>query len=136
MKWRLIAATLAAAVLVGPAQTQEDPLSGNYMLPLCKTWLRMAPHDLDVIRDEIRTGNAKPGGIVQYFTEAGMCAGQVVGISVMLNHEPMACIPKEITNEQLVRVVVASIEKVPATMHENFSALVRAAIVDAWPCRK
>jgi len=132
MKWRLIAATLAAAVLVGPAQTQEDPLSGNYMLPLCKTWLRMAPHDLDVIRDEIRTGNSKPGGIVQYFTEEGMCAGQVVGISVMLG--PLACIPSEVTNEQLVRG--ASIEKVPATMHENFSALVRAAIVDAWPCRK
>jgi hypothetical protein len=47
-----------------------------------------------------------------------------------------ACIPKEITNEQLVRVVVASIEKFPATMHENFSALARAAIVAAWPCRK
>lgn len=133
MKWRLIAATLAAAVLVGPAQAQEDPLSGNYMLPLCKTWLRMASHDLDVIKDEIRTGNAKPGGIVQYFTEAGMCAGQVVGISVMLG--PLACIPSEVTNEQLVRVVVASIEKVPATMHENFSALVRAVIVDAWPCK-
>ena len=133
MKWRLIAATLAAAFLIEPAQAQEDPLSGNYMLPLCKTWLRMAPHDLDVIKDEIRTGNAKPGGIVQYFTEAGMCAGQVVGISVMLG--PLACIPSEVTNEQLVRVVVASIEKVPATMHENFSALVRAVIVDAWPCK-
>jgi Rap1a immunity proteins len=136
MKWRLIAATLAAAVLIGPAHAQEDLLSGNYMLPLCKTWLRIASHDLDVIKDEIRTGNAKPGGIVQYFTEAGMCAGQVVGISVMLNHEPMACIPKEITNAQLVRVVVASIEKLPATMHENFSALASAAIVDAWPCSK
>jgi hypothetical protein len=133
MKWGLIAATLAAAVLIGPAQAQEDPLSGNYMLPLCKTWLRMASPDLDVIKDEIRTGNAKPGGIVQYFTEAGMCAGQVVGISVMLG--PLACIPSEVTNEQLVRVVVASIEKVPATMHENFSALVRAVIVDAWPCK-
>jgi hypothetical protein len=48
----------------------------------------------------------------------------------------LACIPSEVTNEQLVRVVVASIEKVPATMQENFSALTRAAIVDAWPCRK
>jgi hypothetical protein len=30
MKWGLIAATLAAAFLIGPAQAQEDPLSGNY----------------------------------------------------------------------------------------------------------
>lgn len=29
MKWRLIAATFAAAVLVGPTQAQEDPGSGN-----------------------------------------------------------------------------------------------------------
>lgn len=65
MKWRLIAATFAAAVLVGPTQAQEDPGSGNYMLPLCKTWLRMASHDLDVIKDEMRIGNAKPGGIVR-----------------------------------------------------------------------
>jgi hypothetical protein len=136
MKWGLIAATFAAAVLVGPAQAQENPGSGNYMLPLCKAWLRMASHDLDVIKDEMRTGNVKPGGIVQYFTEAGMCAGQVIGISEMLNHEPMACIPKEVTYEQLVRVVVASIENHPATLHESFSALARAAIVAAWPCRK
>jgi hypothetical protein len=141
MKRRLIATTFAAAVLVGPAQTQtlDDPRSGNYMLPLCKSWLRLASHDLDVIQNEMRTGNAKPGGIVQYFTEAGMCAGQLVGISEMLNgrdHEPMACIPKEVTYEQLVRVVVASIENHPATMHQSFSMLARAAIVAAWPCRK
>ena len=134
MNWRMIVAAFAAAVLVGPAQTQEDRSSGNYMLPLCKTWLRMGSRDLDVIKNEIRACDAKSGGIPIYFMQAGMCAGVVIGISAML--EPMACVPNEVTNEQLVRVVVTSIEKYPATRHENFSALAGAAMVTEWPCHR
>jgi hypothetical protein len=134
MKRRLIVATLAAAVLVGPAQTQEDPGSGNYMLPLCKTWLRMMSNDRDIIMNEMRAGNAKPGGIVMYFMQAGMCAGEVIGISEVLGAK--ACIPNGVTNEQLVRVVVAFVEEHPADIHENFSVLAGVAMVSAWPCHK
>jgi hypothetical protein len=130
---------VAAAILVGPARTQERQGSGNYMLPLCKTWLRLVPHDLAVIRNEVRTGQTKPGGFAIYFMESGMCAGEVIGISKMLNgsdHEPKACLPTGVTEEQLVRVVVASIEKDPAHMHENFGVLASAAMMAAWPCAR
>jgi predicted nucleotide-binding protein (sugar kinase/HSP70/actin superfamily) len=50
---------------------------------------------------------------------------------------PMACIPQGVTKEQLVRVVVASIEKnLLADIHEDFGTLAAAAIVAAWPCHK
>jgi hypothetical protein len=129
-------ATIAAVVLMGrPAQTQEGQGSGNYMLPLCKTWLRMASHDFASVKEELKTGDASPGGIPMYMIKAGMCAGVVIGISEMLNGSE-ACILTEVNNEQLVRVVVASIEKDPAHMHENFSVLAGAAIAVAWPCHK
>jgi hypothetical protein len=136
-----VAITVAAVVLMmeRPALAQEDPSSANYMLPLCRTWLRMMSHDLAAIKDELTTGNAGPGGIPAYMLKAGMCAGVVIGISDMLNgsdQEPRACIPMAVTNEQLVRVVIASIEKNPAHMHENFTVDAAAALVVAWPCHK
>jgi hypothetical protein len=49
----------------------------------------------------------------------------------------MACIPQGVTKEQLVCVVVASIEKnLLADIHEDFGTLAAAAIVAAWPCHK
>jgi hypothetical protein len=133
-------ATIAATVLIRtPALTQEDTNSGNYMLPFCKTWLRMQSHDVATITDELSTGGARSGGIPLHMIQAGMCAGEVIGIAEMLNSSDQAlsaCIPKEVTKEQLVRVVVASTEKDPARMPEDFGQLAAIAIAEAWPCHK
>jgi hypothetical protein len=40
-----------------------------------------------------------------------------------------------VTNEQLVRVVVAEIENEPAFMHLNFVILAGAALKRTWPCK-
>ena len=137
---RTALATIAAVVLTKtPALTQEDTNSGNYMLPLCQSFLRMQSHDMATMTNELSTGGARSGGIPLSMMQAGMCAGEVIGIAEMLkgsDQAPRACIPKEVTKEQLVRVVVASIEKIPAQMHEDFGTLAAAAIVAAWPCQK
>ena len=133
-------ATIAAVILMGgPAPAQDRTNSGNYMLPFCKTWLRMQSGDMATITNELSTGGARSGGIPLSMIQAGMCAGEVIGIAEMLNSGDQtlsACIPKEVTKEQLVRVVVASVEKDPANMHEDFGTLAAAAIVAALPCQK
>ena len=109
------------------------------MLPLCKAFLHMRSHDIATIKNELKTGDASPGGIPMYMIKAGMCAGQAVGIAEVLkinDQEPRACIPNEVTKEQLVRVVVAAIEKMPAEMHEDFGTLATIGIIAAWPCHK
>ncbi len=134
------AVTLAVILLAAPAQTQEDFNSGNSMLPRCKAWLHMLSHDLDTVKNEIATADVSPGGIPAYFMWAGMCAGEVAGIAETLNmagsDERLACIPTGVTKEQLVRVVVETVEHDPAMMHEDFGTLASAAIIAAWPCRK
>ena len=86
------------------------------MLPLCKAFLRMRSHDLAIIKNELKTGDASSGGIPMYMIKAGMCAGQAVGIAEMLNGSDQgpirACIPKEVTKEQLVRVVVEPVPEI------------------------
>jgi Rap1a immunity proteins len=133
-------ATIAAVVLMETtALPQVDTNSGNYMLPLCQAFLRMQSHDMAAITNELSTGGARSGGIPLSMMQAGMCAGEVIGIAEMLkasDQAPRACIPKEVTKEQLVRVVVASVEKDPANMHEDFGTLAAATIVAAWPCQK
>jgi hypothetical protein len=138
MKRALIAATIATAVYVQAAQAQEDRTSANYMLPYCRAWLHLASLDRQTVEAEIRTARARPGGVVMHFTIAGMCAGVVVGISTVLlsgSGDVKACIPDEVSNEQLVRVVVNEAEKFPEFMHFNFSVLVSAALKTVWPCK-
>jgi Rap1a immunity proteins len=134
MKASIVAMVLVAtAVATRPVKAQENTGSANYMVPLCKTWLRMLSRDASVINDEINTGNSEPGGVPIYFIKAGMCAGEVIGISQMF---PDTCVPKTVTYEQLVSVVVAGIEKSPKQMNESFSVLAGVALALAWPCTK
>jgi hypothetical protein len=132
--------TIAVVILTGgSALAQDRTNSENYMLPFCKTWLRMQSGDMATITNELSTGSARSGGVPLQMVQAGMCAGEVIGIAEMLNSGGQtlsACIPKEVTKEQLVRVIVDSAEKNPANMHEDFSQLAAIAIAGAWPCHK
>ena len=79
---------------------QVDATSGNYMLPLCQAFLRMQSQDMATITNELSTGGARSGGIPLSMMQAGMCAGEVIGIAEMLkggDQAPRACIPKEVT---------------------------------------
>ena len=69
-------------------------------------------------------------------TTSGMCAGVVIGISQTLRMFGLACPANSVSNEQLVRLVVAEIEKHPEQMSEKFSVLASEVIMAAWPCKK
>jgi hypothetical protein len=79
-------ATIAAVILTGgTALAQDRTNSGNYMLPFCKTWLRMQSSDMATITNELSTGSARAGGVPLQMVQAGMCAGEVIGIAELLN---------------------------------------------------
>jgi hypothetical protein len=101
---------LGLATLV-QAQAEENRGSTNYMLPLCKTWLKI-DRDAEAITI-LRTEPIR-------LTSASMCAGIVVGIVEMLRTFELACPPDGVTNDQMVRMVVSQIEKRPDQLHQDF----------------
>ena len=112
---------LAAFALAGtPSVAEEDNLhSANAIMPGCRALL-----------------SNSNGGFAM-----GLCVGVVEGMiyemSVWQETSPsFVCLPKGITIEQAVRVVVAYIEARPERMHERFKLLANLALVTAWPCSK
>src|SRR5438552_1781780 len=96
---RLIMALVVGLATVGQPHAEENRGSANYMLPLCKSWLKVAvDRDIETIKDLLR----EPIRL----TLAGMCAGTVVGISETLRMVALACPPEGVGNDQLVRMVV------------------------------
>ena len=63
----------------------------------------------------------------------GYCAGVINEIMYAARD---VCIPKGVTNEQGVRVVVAYIDRILARMHEDFAKLANEALAVAWPCKR
>jgi Rap1a immunity proteins len=126
----LISLITLLLVSIGQAHGQQDDGSANYVLPLCKTWVKLAT-DTEV--EEV-------GSIAKIesirLTTSGMCAGVLVGISQTLRMFGLACPTNSVSNEQLVRMVVGEMEKHPEQMSEKFSVLASEAIMAAWPCKK
>jgi len=127
-------ALMFIALAPAMARAEENHGSAGYMLPLCKSWLRIESQELDAVKNELAAGNARPGGIVMHLTVAGMCAGMVVGISETLRTFGTLCAPDGVSNEQLVRMVVNQIERHPERLHEDFIVPVAAALIATWPC--
>jgi Rap1a immunity proteins len=130
---RRLTAVVLALIALGPASTtsaEENRGSANYMLPLCKTWLKVAiEKDREAIKNILRT---QPLGL----TTAGMCAGTVIGIFEVLQMFGSICVPHGVTNEQLVRMVVNEIERRPEGMHQDFVVPTIAILVATWSCSK
>ena len=122
-----------AMVLASTAARADSVFSANYMLPGCKWWLADEMSDV-------------PPALIY---KAGLCVGNVAGISFMLfanvgafqqelrSLKPKcADIPPNVTLDQIVRVIVAYIEARPSRMHEAFGDLAVEALQEAWPCRE
>ena len=109
---------LAAALVAETTDAQqEDANSANYILPGCQNFLN-------------------PGAGSAF--KAGVCAGAVGGLNYLSHVLPpdiSSCIPSAVTRMQLVRVIVAYIERRPQRMHEDFRTLALEAMHEAWPCR-
>ena len=126
--------TFLALLLIGILPTtlaaEENPGSANYMLPLCKVWLKIAiDKDVEAIKNILKTEPFQ-------LTTAGMCAGTVIGIVETLRMFKVTCPPDGVTNEQLVRMVVNPIERHPENSHEDFVVPASVAFAATWPCHK
>jgi Rap1a immunity proteins len=115
----LILGLLPAALLAqnADAQTKPDRWSANYLMPACRNWIAFA-------------------GDRQGIDEA-MCAGIISGLAYTVKFLPpdsSSCRPEGVTIGEMVRVVVAYIERRPERMHEDFRRLAVEAWHEAWPC--
>jgi hypothetical protein len=127
---RAVVCGMVMALASTPA-TAESVFSADYMLPGCRWWLADEMPDV-------------PPAMVY---KAGLCVGNVAGISFMLfanmgvfqeglrSPKPKcADIPPNVTLDRIVRVVVAYIEARPSRMHEAFNDLAVEALQETWPC--
>ena len=111
-------------------QAQDNRGSAKYMLPFCQTWLKVAAErDLEVRGSILKT--EQPIRL----TTAGMCAGLVVGVAETLRVLEVVCPPEHVSDEPLVRMVIAEIEKHPEQLGEDFIVLASEVIMNSWPCR-
>jgi hypothetical protein len=119
---------LMALVLSTTSHAEQISGSSKNMLPLCKTWLKIT-----VDRDQAEIANilkAEPARL----TNAGMCAGVVIGIAQALRVSELSCLPAGMANEQLVQTVLKEIENHPEKLDEDFAAAVSAAVIAIWTC--
>lgn len=97
-----------------PAFAQEDIYSANYVMPGCRDFLGKG------------TGSAHLGGY---------CVGLVIGVARHA-YAPSICLPREVTDEQIVSVVVQYIDSQPARLQEDFVVLAMEALRKTWPCAR
>jgi hypothetical protein len=106
---------LAAALLA--SEGAAEPESANTMLPGCQAFIRRVDP------------TAGP---------QSRCVGNIEGLTFVTQLLPanlQSCIPDNVTLGQVVRVVVAYIERRPQRMHEYFNFLALEAMHEAWPCK-
>jgi len=72
--------------------------------------------------------------------EIGICVGYVAGIKDAVSDWQIGtgkqtyCMPEEVSNDQLIRVVVKSLENNPTRLHLRASVTVQRAFIEAFPC--
>jgi hypothetical protein len=127
---RLMLVITFVLVMLCQGQAQENRGSANYMLPFCQTWLKVAvERDPEVVGSIFKTEEPirRP--------PPGMCAGLVVGVAETLRMVELACPPEHVSDEPLVRMVIAEIEKHPEQLGEDFIVLASEVIMASWPCK-
>jgi hypothetical protein len=96
------------------AFAQKDIYSADYIVPGCRDFIRVG------------TGNAHL---------RGYCVDLVIGVARDA-YAPRICLPREVTDEQIVRVVVQYIDSQPARLQEDFVLLATEALRKTWPCKR
>jgi hypothetical protein len=66
---------------------------------------------------------------------SGMCAGVGGAVAETLRMVELACPPEHVSDEPLVRTVIAEIEKHPEQLGEDFIVLASEVIMAFWPCK-
>jgi hypothetical protein len=125
---KLGAVVAALAILVSPsafaqsdAQPESRRKSAHFLLSACTGY--MAGHQrIKDVNDAILQGEC--GGIVK----------TLIFFSEKLPPKARFCMPREVTNGQAVRVVIAFMDANPSRLHEDFKMIAGEALHNAWPC--
>jgi len=64
----------------------------------------------------------------------GGCRGFIVGVSNISQEQSWYCKPNEITDVQLVKVVVKSLNQFPEDLYNKPHSLVQEALLESFPC--
>jgi Ssp1 endopeptidase immunity protein Rap1a len=94
--------------------------SANALLPSCKY-----------------VGVDRPRGGFEVGWGLGLCTGMILTVGYFERSLPehlRSCRPDEVTNEQMVRVVISYVEARPERMHKDIRDLAIEAFRHAWPC--
>jgi Rap1a immunity proteins len=113
---------------LGQTEVQKNRGSAKYMLPFCQTWLKVAAE-----QDPEAVGSILKREEPIRLTSSGKCAGLVVGIAETLRMVELACPPEHVSDEPLVRMVIAEIEKHPEQLGEI--VLASEVMMAYWPCK-
>jgi hypothetical protein len=136
----ILSVALACLAVAAPARAQG---TGNDLLESCRSLLDPNYNVADNVTRNLE--NAR--GLISAFNRhetRGMCLGIVGAVREVMDLErkappgpvKFACVPYEVTNGQLVRVVVAFADKHPDLLHHRLSGLAVLALAEAWPCSK
>ena len=68
--------------------------------------------------------------------DAGLCMGIVEGLMWSLPGWGVVCLPKGVTTEQGLKVLVKYMEDHPEELHDRTAELAFRAFVKAWPCSR
>src|SRR4051794_22466489 len=121
---------LVGSLVVPASGAEQNEGSTAFMVPLCKTWLKTAAEgDLNEIKRILKSDPSR-------LTTSGMCAGFLAGIIETLRAFELACPPDGVDNEQLVRMVVAQVERHPELLHENFIVAASGVMIARWSCER
>jgi Rap1a immunity proteins len=113
---------LAAALLAQTADAQPN-MTANALVPACK--------------EVIAVGEGRQKENTDTALERGVCIGIVAALAAAARAFPpgfSTCVPQGATYGQMIRVVVAYIERYPQRMHEDLRQLTTLALHEAWPC--
>jgi hypothetical protein len=117
----LVSAMALSFSLCSSSVTAEENIdSANVLLPYCKY--------LSVDR---------PQGGYDVGWGVGLCTGMIVTVGYFARNMPehqRSCRPDEVTNAQMVRVVISYVEARPERMHKDIRDLAVEAFHHAWPC--
>jgi hypothetical protein len=74
------------------------------------------------------------------FQKSAWCTGYILGVvsgMIYLDFKNQFCIPsKNVTNEQITKVVIKYLKENPQRLHEIYTSLIFTAISEAFPCKQ
>ena len=77
-----------------------------------------------------------PGCKAAIGRDAGFCMGIVDGLMWSLPGWGVVCLPKGVTTEQGLKVLVKYMDDHPEELQERTEQLATSAFINAWPCSR